>query len=284
MALSRRHCGPDCQAYHGLRLLFRSIGLTSEPADQIDFYRRALAQANLPDFATIVISGSSDTGVPELVASLTRERPLRILTVDLCQTPLRLVDQVLGRNDPRIRTEQADMRDWHSAAAVDVILSHSFFGQIAPPDRPAIVRNWFGLLRPGGSVITVNRLRSAAHARSLDAADHGAFEQEVMERLHAADDTGVIGRIGEDVLRATIRRYARNRTSYPVGLPGDFAELFTSAGFRMVHLETATGPTRVTGLSGPSLATGGLYCHLVAQRPGQERLGQERLGQVTPSR
>ncbi|MDZ4094919.1 MAG: hypothetical protein U1D35_08415, partial [Paracoccaceae bacterium] len=68
MALSRRHCAPDCQAYHGLRLLFRSIGLTSEPADQIDFYRRALAQANLPDFATIVISGSSDTGVPELVA------------------------------------------------------------------------------------------------------------------------------------------------------------------------------------------------------------------------
>ena len=260
--LAREGCAPACRAYHGTRMLLRALRLTSEPSDQREFFRAALGA--LPDPAEVVISGSSDTGMPELVAGLTAGRGGRITVVDLCPTPLRLIDAVLAPDDARLRTVCADIRDFPGTGGADALVSHSFFGQIAPQGRPAVLASWFRLLRPGGVVATVNRLHPAGGRRGFDPAAGAALAAEADRRLVASGAAPLFDRAA---LRADLAAYAANRVSYPVASVAALTDLFTAAGFTVVSAEAVQGPQRVAGLSGPSLATGGVYCHLVARRP-----------------
>jgi hypothetical protein len=195
---------------------------------------------------------------------LTRGRAGRIIVLDLCATPLRLVEAVLGTAFPCLETVQSDIRDYDAPGVADVVLSHSFFGQIAPEDRAAVIARWFSLLRPGGVAITVNRIRPMGQERAFAPEDGARLANRVLARYA---DLRPVGQIAPAMLGNAVESYAEARKSHPVTSLVAFTDLFVAAGFEVVAADLVIEPRRNGAIAGPSMANGGQYCHLIVRRP-----------------
>lgn len=261
--LADTHCRPGCDAYHRVCLLLRVLGLAADPHDQWAFFRDEIARAVAAGARSILISGTSDTGMPELVVRAAGET-CAIMAMDRCATPLHLVRaQPWGRD---IEIAAGDILTWSPGRRFDLIATHSFFGQFAPPDRPRLLRRWFDLLAPGGRVVTVNRLRPAGEGTRFDPADMDALAAEAADR-YAECGGFEDAHVDVDRVRCAVRHYLAHRTTHPVRDLETLRSLFTDAGFALDVAEEATQAAR-TAVAGPGVASAGTYARIVARRPG----------------
>lgn len=261
-----RQAGLNCEAYHKVRPLLRRLGLAAEPEDQRAFLFPALVTALTDVGPRVLISGSVDEAMAAMVveACAAAGRPPEIVVVDRCMTPL-LINLAFAQSvGAELTTVQSDILTIRASDPFDVIATHSFFGSIAPADRLRLMSKWFELLRLGGRMITVVRLRPAGEARS--------FANEAPERLatevrrRAAERAVEIGISSDDLVDAVLR-YTRERApSFPVRDLGEIVDLLEDNGFRMLHAATRQMPGRVTGIEGPGLPRGGLYAEVIAER------------------
>jgi hypothetical protein len=244
----------------------RRLGLAAEPADQRAFLFPALADAVRRVGPRVLVSGSVDEAMAELVVAAAAEagRSADITVLDRCGTPLAVNDAFAAEAGAAVATIRSDIVAFRAAAPFDVIVTHSFLGSIAPPRRDELAANWFTLLRPGGCAITVARLRPAGEARAFSAQAGERLAAEVLRR--AGDCAADIG-IPPDELAAAARRYAgERRASYPVRDLDEIVGLLADAGFRVSHAEMRATPGRVAGIEGPGLPRSGAYAEVVAVR------------------
>lgn len=244
----------------------RRLGLAAEPEDQRAFFFPALGAALADVGPRVLISGSVDEAMAAMVveAGAAGSCAPDINVVDRCMTPL-IVNQAFARSiRAQLFTARSNILTFRAPDKFDVIATHSFFGSIALTDRPRLAAKWFELLRPGGRVITVTRLRPQGKARSFtgDAPKH--LVAEVRRRAtQFADEI----RIPSDDLAEAVLRYARERaSSFAVPALGEVVDLLEAHGFRMLHAATCQIPGRITGIEGPGLPRAGLYAEVIAER------------------
>src|SRR6185369_1501384 len=82
-----------------------------------------------------------------------------ITIVDQCETPLMLNRWYAERAALAITTTRSNLLQYATSTPFDLICTHSLLSELPPARRPALLANWRTLLRPGGCVVTVNRLR-----------------------------------------------------------------------------------------------------------------------------
>ena len=135
-------------------------------------------------------------------------------------------------------------------------------GCFAPDTRMALFANWQKHLRPGGKLITVNRIRPNAEGRQVFSSSQAEdFQKKVRE---AGDFFLKKLRTPKEELDQWASVYTSNYGTYPVKSQDEILALLQANGFTLdiCHLEdTSRGNP-----SGPSVAAQAVRICLVATR------------------
>ncbi len=260
--IANTKCHDDCRDYHRVRPLLRALGLSAQPSDQQRFFDEALACGGID----VLVCGASDSAMPSLVhAALNRSgHSTRLRILDRCQTPLDLSRRIFNSSASGISTSAADILNWKTAARYDVITTHSLLGQFAPRLRSALFSKWFSLLRPGGRIVTVNRMRPDCSSASF-AVD--AIEQLANEVSARCRNVGAFKDVDGDEIRSAVQVYARKRHTNPVRSVEEIIDLCCVAGLRVLSADERYPETLLPNIAGPAIPADAPYVHLIAQRP-----------------
>ncbi len=244
-AFALKHCptnsvtGLDCAWYHGLWQYLRALDLVTTPRHNADFYSnvfRSLARSKA--YARVLVSGTADFGMPAHVMWSYRQEnaPLALTVVDRCETPLRLTRWYAEARSVAVATTATDILEYGAESSFDVICTHSFLGRFAPDDRVALIAKWRDLLRPGGKVVTVKRVRpEAARARVRFTPEQAKVYREAVwdgvGRIHP-----IVGM--QEALDAHLEQFISHRGTHPINSADEVIEAFRCTGFRLDRVET----------------------------------------------
>lgn len=261
--------GEDCSWYHGLWQDLRLIGLAASPEHQAEFYLSAFGKlGQRHSRPRVLISGAADYSILAHVLWACRDNGFEpdITVLDRCPTPLHFNAWYAERCDCEVQTMRGNILDFSPAESFDAICSHSFIGQFAPGLRPVLVQKWHALLRPGGTVIAVNRVRPAGAPREISFSS-GAGQtlcQVVAERI--ADLDPASPEEHEQILHRTAA-YTKNSRTYALS-EAEFTALFDEAGFQKEDfaLIFSSNP-RNQNIEGKAIPKDATHACLVARRP-----------------
>jgi len=149
--LGHRLCG-DCGTYHKLRgVLLKAGGLLGGKYDT-EALKPFFQRLTFPG-ARILIAGSADAGLLRTLLDCTAARPLAITVVDLCPTPLALIDNLQPLDGVSISTQVADLAEPLPMGGFDLIFSHAMLPFVPPPRRGQVLDSLANALAPGGRLI-----------------------------------------------------------------------------------------------------------------------------------
>lgn len=261
--------GESCRWHHGLWPFLRLMNLATSPARFAEFYDAALAGAIAGEPAPrVLLSGAADFA---MLAQLARACDARgvsadAVLIDLCETPLALSRWYAERSALSLATRRVDVLEYGAERPFDVVCSDSFLGQFSPQARERLLAKWAALLRPGGSVITVNRLRPEADPDRRVGFSPEQAEKFVTAVAAAAETLPAAIRPERAELVACAARYAARQGAWPVRSAAELEALFARAGFRVARLEVAPIRGEASGPAAPTLAGDSLYVRVVATR------------------
>lgn len=272
--LSRQSCrvdpatGDSCRWHHGLWPWLRLMNLNTSPERFAGFYAAAFARALAGrDSPRILVSGAADFEMLAQVEAACRRvgAAAELAVVDLCETPLALNRWYAERRGLRLATERGDILDCVADRPFDVVCSDSFLGQFPVEARERLVARWASLLKRGGSVITVNRLRPDADAASrvgFSGEQASAFVDRVRD---AASELPELIRPSQAELAFEAARYTQHQGAWPVRSAAELEALFARAGFEVVAVQVAPIAGEAPRATAPTLAGGALYARIEAR-------------------
>jgi SAM-dependent methyltransferase len=260
--------GESCSWYHGLWQYLRLLRLVATPEHHADFYRDALATvANASSAPRLLIAGTADYSMLAHVLALCNELQLEpdLTVTDLCETPLWLNRWYADRAGRPISAHRCDILQYPQAPPFDAVCTHSFLGRFPPAERVRLVEKWHQLLRPGGRVITVKRIRPGAGAAPTGFTEDQAlaFQDKVL-----AAATALRGTLGVDPARLADEAgvYASRNRTWPIQSREEIRELFERAGFEVNRLTCAPVASTSSRAGGPTMLGGAEYAQIVATR------------------
>lgn len=270
--LAPQHCRPlppagePCSWNHGLWQTLRLLDLITAPVHHAEFYR--LAFAPLAGRPKILVAAAADYGMLAQVLAACAGRGVtpEVTVIDVCETPLALCRWYAERAGVAIETQRTDVLDFGGTARYDAICTHSFLGQLPPAARARLVASWHRLLRAGGRVATVNRLRPGAAPEpriGFSAAQAHAFVRNVVEAA-----AGRALPMDAAALEQAAARYAARQGAWPIASLEELRRLFEQAGFALERLSSAPvrGLARQHAVSGPTAPGAAEYAWIVAAR------------------
>lgn len=260
----------DCSPMHGVWQYLRVLGLVGSMEHRAGFYLHALeAVTGAAGAPRVLICGTADYAMLVRVLAAFHGRRIEpdITVLDLCETPLMLNRWYAERMSCRIDTARIDVMEFTPSTAFDAICTDAFLGRFPRERRPGLAAKLRELLRPGGKVITMNRLRpgsagericfSAEQARSLRTA-----------ALSAAVEMRELLKVDPEELARRAETYANHHVTHAVSSAEEVRELFEHAGFEVDQLSAAAMPAdNRHRLHGPSILRVGEYLGTVARRP-----------------
>ncbi len=259
--------GGNCAWNHGFWQYMRILGLAIAPEHHASFLRDALAR-HLSDSPRILVSGTSDYAMLAQLVALFRGHggAPAIIVLDRCETSLMLNRWYAERVATEIQTSCGGILEFDGAAPFDLICTHGFFGYFDAGQRRALLARWHTLLRPGGQVVTVNRLRtSKAPVRTgFDAQQTEAFLERVRQ---AAGPAHHLLDLEPDELTRAARAYAAKQGVYTLRSLNEVKTLFEGAGFALDSLyceRISTGAQQP--VDAPTVPGSDEYVHIVATR------------------
>lgn len=230
---------PGCADYHGLYPLLHALGLAATPDRHADFYARELGiLANAGEFASVLISGTADHGMPEHVARAYDKAGARLdmEILDLCPTPGVICADWAMAGGRAVRTHASDILKWKPAALYDVITTHSFIAKFGPDTRPDLFAAWRQLLRPGGRLVTTARIDPDATniTAEFSAARAEAFAAELANEYEPwIEDMG----IDPDELHQVAIRHCAVIKSFAIPSVDELRGLLENGGFEIESLD-----------------------------------------------
>jgi SAM-dependent methyltransferase len=272
--LSRGACtvdpanGESCRWHHGLWPWLRTLDLNTSPSRFARFYRESLRATLHGRLAPrVLISGAADDEMlARVVEACAAPAKAEIAMVDLCETPLTLARRFARSRGFALATSRGDVLSYAASEPVDVICTDSFLGQFSPLARERLVSHWARLLRSGGSLITVNRLRPGANPEQrigFSAAQARAFREVV---ISSAAKLPASVRPDAVELAREVERYASLQGAWPVRSADELAGMLARAGFELASLEVSPADDAAAHESAPTLAGGEPYARVHARR------------------
>jgi len=258
----------NCVWYHGFWPYLRAAGVVTTPTHHGEFYADRLGElARGGETHHVLISGSSDfTMLQHVFSAFGADRDPKIVFTDICGTPVRLAEWYAEVNHRIITARATDILDFETVEPFDVICTHSFLGAFDDTARIALVKHWHRLLRPGGKIVTINRIRPYAGNEII------RFDADQIERF-AANARAAIERrpaifdITPDEMEASARKYAESFEVNPIRAVDDIDALFRENGFDVdaVDIHYVEGKKKSEG-AGPTTPEGAAYAHIVVTR------------------
>lgn len=273
--LAEQVCGSglgegSCADFHAPWQVLRKLGLAAGPERHETFFRTELARQAVAGSRRVLIAGSADFGMLEIVHRAFGDHLLEPTVVDLCATPLMLCAWYGAMTGLPVRTvlgdlNEPDMRRAGASPALpedeefDLITTHSLLRYFDLADRQRLLRNWYHRLRPGGAVVTVTRLSSSVSA--VSEAQANQFVECVLDAASAQRCE-----LPARQLRDWAGRFVRAGHSHPTGSAEEVRAAFEGAGLNVQRLDVRTLEGAV-GASAPGTAQAADYAEIVAVRP-----------------
>jgi SAM-dependent methyltransferase len=253
LQLAQRYC-QGCDWYHGAWQYLRLAGVTASFDACKPFLQRVLSDlAARSGFERILISGSADYAMLAAILhawDVSAHRPITTM-VDICRTPLELNAWYANRRSVALSTYQADIRSFRPDEHFDLICTHSFLGLFDAADRQRVVASWARSLRPGGLVVTTQRIRPDA----ID--DRVAYSREQVQAFEArakerAQSMGDLPGLPAAALAPLARAYAEHKQTFVIRSAGELRALFERNGFAVEEQEQSGAAEHATDrLAGP---------------------------------
>lgn len=259
--------GENCAWNHGFWQYMRILGLAIAPEHHAAFLRDAMAR-HLSGSPRVLVSGTSDYAMlAQLVALFRAHGGAPAITVlDRCETSLMLNRWYAERVAVAIKTWCGNVLEFPAAKPFDLVCTHGFFGYFDEGQRRELLAKWRALLRPGGRVVTVNRLRTAqALVRTgFDARQTEAFLERVRQ---AAGPVRHLLDLEPGELASAAQAYATKQGVYTLRSLDEVRDLFEGAGFALdsLHCERISTGARHP-VDAPTVPGSDEYVHIVATR------------------
>jgi SAM-dependent methyltransferase len=261
---------PSCAWYHGAWQVLRMLGLMSTSGVNAAHYAAELARSRRdPSFRRVLITGSADYSMLKLIADGRdpSDAPLTYVVLDRCATPLRICEWYGQRHGLHVETLHQDVLDPLPEGAFDGVYTHAFMGNFNDSDRQRLVRQWSRVLRPGGRVVTVQRVRDDYPG---DIVRFSESEAEMFVARVAELAPGLLPPEAAELdVVSMAREYARRFWALPVRSADRLRALFEDAHFRLDRFERSA-PVGPAGVTGPSVANTDGHYLITAERVAAE--------------
>lgn len=261
--------GEDCSWYHGSWQYFRALGIVSAPDVHHEMLTHSLrALARTRQHPRVLVSGSTDYSLLAHVlwAYRLENAPVVPTVVDFCETPLYMCRWYADWVGATIETAASDILDYEVSEPFDVICTHAFLGYFDPDGRRRLVAQWRKLLRPGGQIVTIQRIRPDAGDAPVRFSPEqaSAFRNNALDQAEKQQDhLDVAPELIADMAQVFTARFS----SYPIRSQQELADLFTAGGFRLDQYHVHKSDLSVSHpCTGPSIPANAEFVHLVASR------------------
>ena len=232
----------SCSWHHGFWQYLRLMGLAVTPADQADFYRRAVHSVTYDTGKPrILISGTTDYSMLAHVMAIYRAQRIEpaLVVLDICETSLFLNRWYAHRISADVECVRSDILDYTSDTPFDAVCTDSFLGQFSPDGRIRLLKKWWQLLRIGGRVVTVTRIRETADSAQIGfSPDQAQALRDSVARTCASKPPWLQLDPAEIVRAADL--YASKQRTWPVRSREEVQQLFESCGFSLDELSGAS--------------------------------------------
>ena len=257
----------DCAWYHGSWPVLKGLGVFVSLKSDDDFLLPQLRAAVAAGARRVLVSGTADAGMLARIACCLPDAPeLDITVLDQCATPLALCRQYAELAGFGIRTVQADILDYRDAAGFDLICTHSFLTFFDADGRHALLRQWFDLLRPGGAVLTAQRVRPGeTEAVTRYPAQEVAALQDAAERLAGAHGN-VLG-VDVRLARHSAWLYASHHRTHLIADSAQLRAPFDRAGFHLAHFAPPPADVPVPDVPGAPANGQAARWRILARKP-----------------
>jgi SAM-dependent methyltransferase len=235
--------GTSCRAYHQVWQYLRLLGFISAVRTNGNFFIQQFATlATRGRHPRVLVSATADYSMLAHVASAytAARQQVRVTVADRCGTSLFLNRWYAERHGLPLETVQGDLLTLESAEAFDVVCTHSVLGRFESQARAQLVARWHTVLRPGGVVLTTQRIRpgdTAIRSRYSDAEAHALAASVAAAARASAVPLGVEAAALEDAVFA----YARQKGGYVIGSTRSITDLFEETGFEVLVADQGGG-------------------------------------------
>lgn len=232
---------PDsCLWYHRIWQYLRLLDIITSIRTNTAFLLATLERL-APAHPRVLISGSADYAMLAHLREAFGSRPLDVTIVDLCATSVRLNQWYADRYGIALTPVCGDALAVHAERPFDLVCTHNFVGRFDTASRQRLVDRWYAVLRPGGVVVTTQRVRPGERARR---ASYSEEEARALADRVAAAATAYPGPLGAAVseLREVAYQYAIRKGSYVIESPSEIVSPFERAGFDVSLADEGGGP------------------------------------------
>ena len=224
-----------CVWYHRVWQYLRLMRLITSIRVNTDFLVETFRDlANDGRHGGVLISGTADYGMLAHLHFAYRDRRLDVTVLDLCDTPLLLNSWYANRYGLDVTTARADILEHSAEQPFDVICTHNLLGRFDRDSRRTLVARWRSLLRPGGVVVTTQRVEPRLAPESPQAADERA--RRLRDRVIAAASHASWSRPDAVTLAdAAYEGWRRRRDSHRIRSTREMTDVLEAEGFETVE-------------------------------------------------
>lgn len=206
--LARQYCGA-CRAYHSLwpylRLIDPTRGVDSDRPILLPMLREILQPG-----AQVLLAGSADAGIAELVLDAAGGRPVSLTVMDICETPLRQCEAIAPLPPgTTLRTLRGSITGQPQGGRHDLVVAHSVLSFLPEDQIDAAGQFIAGSLKPGGRlVLTTGLTRKRRKSRDEDYRRHVLSEFDRLGVTFPCDRAEFEGQLDGHIAQRGTRNYA----------------------------------------------------------------------------
>lgn len=220
-----------CVWYHRVWQYLRLLEIITSIRTNSEFLTATLARL-AGEHPRALVCGSADYGMLAHVKHAYGNRPLDVTVLDVCPTSLYLNRWYAERFAFEVETEGAGALEYTRDEPFDLICTHNFVGRFDAPSRHQLFARWRTLLRPGGIIVTTQRVRP----EERDTRSSHTLEQARALSARVAAAAAAFGSpLGVDVeeLRSAVYEYAVRQGDHSIRAPQEVTGPLKSEGFEI---------------------------------------------------
>jgi hypothetical protein len=233
--------GDSCAWYHGVWQYLRLFGPMQRMWEtDTRFMLDALGSlAADGDFRRVLVSGTADYALLARVIAAWRREGMEpdATVVDVCPTPLHFNRWFADRVGAAIETAAVDVLSFAPERPFDVITTHCFMNRFTLPERRRLVAGWRDMLRPGGAVVTVQKLLPDAKEEGRLAKRPDQMAGHIERIVRAAEARQALHGLPRAAVEEMARGYGEHAPNFAIRSADEVGSLFEEAGFDVRHLE-----------------------------------------------
>lgn len=236
----------QCDAYHQawgiLRVAKVMAGISNDEALLAPIIDELVASDS-----HVLIAGSADAGLLQLVVNASHRRPITVTVVDRCPAPIALIDRVAVPTGVTVGAYSADLTTLDEQGCYDLILSHSMLPFVDDATRVAILQRFRASLTEGGRLLLVVRTAPLT-PKDVREEHRDAWLAQALKKLEARPD--LIDFCG-DTLHSRVAQNAGSRAkrAYAFTETAEIVDMLARGGFAVERqlLSRESGAIQVSG-------------------------------------